>query len=174
MPKKWTSANWILPHYLCYTANKIQLQICDTLPVYLSFKYLHVNMIVFCICIFCHSFAEMLIGAWVTAMRNFISSQFLLGENSDSYGSEYEDGCRLACCAVKSGRNWPSFQVCLLLKHQDEVIALMMEAESPSETSAICTKLHGATCQTTAIFIFCLIILRYMWQHTTVLLCDRL
>jgi hypothetical protein len=35
-------------------------------------------------------------------------------EFSGSHGGEYEDGCLLGCCAVKSGRSSPTFQRCLL------------------------------------------------------------
>jgi hypothetical protein len=31
-----------------------------------------------------------------------------------SAGGEYEDGCLLGCSAVQSGRNLPTFQMCLL------------------------------------------------------------
>jgi hypothetical protein len=38
----------------------------------------------------------------------------MIGEISGSQDCEYEDSCLLGCCTVKSGRNLPTFQRCLL------------------------------------------------------------
>jgi hypothetical protein len=41
-------------------------------------------------------------------------------ESSCHYGSEYEDGCFLGCCAVESGRSLLMFQRCFSNHHPDD------------------------------------------------------
>jgi len=53
-----------------------------------------------------------------------------------------QDGRLLRCCAVLSGRNWPTFQTGLLLSSSD-IITLMMVAVRISETSSVSTRLHS-------------------------------
>jgi hypothetical protein len=46
---------------------------------------------------------------------DFANCKFsLCSEISGSQGGEYEDGCLMGCCAVKSGRSLPTFQRCLM------------------------------------------------------------
>jgi hypothetical protein len=41
-----------------------------------------------------------------------LSKKVNQGEDSGSHNYKYEDDCLLGYCAVKSGRNWPTFQSC--------------------------------------------------------------